>query len=128
MVVTQFLSVSAVLLSIGFEVAYGRKLLKKPPTTTKEIPTTEQMPVHLVAAAKSVEILTISAALLLMAAALLATLTALAAMPTTMQQSASVTPNPIQLSRPHLRSPEHSSSESQSPWLRRQGLAAVQQV
>ena len=85
------------------------------------------MPVHLVAAAKSVEILTISASLLLMAAALLAILAALAAMPTTIQQSASVTPNPIQLSRPQLRSPEHSSSESQSPWLRPQGIAEVQQ-
>ena len=73
------------------------------------------MPVHLVAAATSVEILTISAALLLMAAALLAISAELAAMPTTIQQSASVTPNPTQLSRPQLRSPEHSSSEPQFP-------------
>ena len=86
------------------------------------------MPVHLVAAATSLEILTILAASLLMAAVLVAILAALAAIPTTMQQSASVTPNPMQLSVPHLRSPEHSSSESQSPWLRPQGLARVQQV
>ena len=42
------------------------------------------------------------------------------------QQSASVTPNPTQLSRPHVRFPEHSASESQSPSLRLQGLADVQ--
>ena len=86
------------------------------------------MPVHLVAAAKSVEILTISASLLLMAAALLAILAALAAMPATPQQSASARQTATQLSRPHIRSPDHSSSESQSPWLRPQGLAEVQQL
>ena len=74
------------------------------------------MPVHLVAAATSVEILTMAAALLAILAAILAALSL-------MQQSAEPVPNPKSLRQllvPHTRSPEHdeSSLSSQSPFTR----------